>query len=234
MLTTEKKAPAEKSKSSSGEAAVIKEEFKEFILGKDHPCVMAQTVFTMDKVDLHVYEDFGSRTAAANIIEDIKVYLSTYDFESNDFLTFMAVFKGPKKYSEEEFEQLLWQQLQQIHELDEQPWDQEVSKDPEDQKFSFSIAGKAFYIVGLHPGSSRIARQSPYPTLTFNLHWQFEKLRQMGTYDIVRNKIRERDRELQGDNNPMLEDFGKRSEARQYSGRKVGEEWKCPFLSGKM
>jgi FPC/CPF motif-containing protein YcgG len=31
----------------------------------------------------------------------------------------------------------------------------------------------------------------------------------------------------------MLEDFGENSEARQYSGRKVGEEWKCPFLHGK-
>ena len=104
-----------------------------------------------------------------------------------------------------------------------------MSDDPKDENFSFSIAGKAFYVVGLHPNSSRKARQSPYTTLTFNLHWQFEKLREMGTYQKVRDRIRDRDVALQGSINPMLEDFGNNSEAKQYSGRKVDKEWKCPF-----
>ncbi len=145
----------------------------------------------------------------------------------------MVGFKGRQDYSEEEFEKVLWQQLQYLHEEDDQPWDEAVSPDPESKNFSFSLGGKAFYIVGLHPNSSRKARQAPYPAIAFNLHWQFEKLREMNTYHTVRDKIRERDIELQGEINPMLEDFGESSEARQYSGRKVGEEWKCPFLHSK-
>lgn len=210
-----------------------KKEYDDFILGKDHPCLMAQTVFTMDQVDYHEYENFGSRETAQIILKDLKQYIKNYDFESNDFLTFLAVFKGQQNFSEEEFEKLLWQQLQYLHEEDDSPWDESVKPDPEDPDFSFSLGGKAFYIVGMHPNSSRKARQAPYPTLTFNLHWQFEKLREMNTYQTVRDKIRERDIELQGDMNPMLEDFGERSEARQYSGRKVGDEWKCPFLHKK-
>jgi uncharacterized protein len=58
-------------------------------------------------------------------------------------------------------------------------------------------------------------------------------LREMGSYHTVRDKIRDRDTQLQGNINPMLEDFGESSEAKQYSGRKVGEEWKCPFLNSK-
>ncbi len=227
--TTKSKKQPQKDNSE----ALIKSQLDQFIIEDDHPCVMAQTVFSMDKVDLHVYENFGSKNTAHKILKDIKNYLSKYDFESNDFYTFLATFPERKNYTEEQFEELLWKQLQFIHEVDEKPWDPSVSNDPEDKKFSFSILGKAFYMVGLHPNSSRKARQSPVPTLAFNLHWQFEKLREMGSYQTVRDKIRERDRELQGDNNPMLEDFGERSEARQYSGRKVGEEWKCPFLSGK-
>jgi len=65
----------------------------------------------------------------------------------------------------------------------------------------------------------------------FNLHWQFEKLREMGVYHKVRDKIRKRDTALQGNINPMLADFGDSSEAKQYSGRKVGGKWKCPFHS---
>ena len=48
----------------------------------------------------------------------------------------------------------------------------------------------------MHPKSSRMARQAPFPTLVFNLHWQFEKLRELGTYKRVRNAIRKRDKSL--------------------------------------
>ena len=218
-------------KKNSGKTTYKK--FRDFIIKNDHPCIMAQTVFSMDKVEIHNYENFGSLETAQRILNDLKQYLENYDFTSNDFYTFIAAFPEKKNYSEEQFEKLLWKQLQALHQVDDQDWDPEVSKDPESKDFSFSIAGKAFYMVGLHPNSSRKARQSPYPALTFNLHWQFEKLREMGAYQNVRDKIRERDIELQGSINPMLEDFGERSEARQYSGRKVGEEWKCPFLHGK-
>ena len=211
-----------------------KSQFKKFILDEDHPCIMAQTVFSMDKVDFHVYEDFGSKITAGMILKDLRNYLLNYDFESRDFFTFIAAFKGRKDYTEKQFEELLWKQLNFLHELDDQPWDPTVSRDAKDQNFSFSLGGKAFYMVGLHPNSSRKARQTPFPAIAFNLHWQFEKLREMGAYNTVRDKIRERDKELQGSINPMLEDFGESSEAMQYSGRKVGDEWKCPFLSGKM
>ncbi|MGI0105226.1 guanitoxin biosynthesis heme-dependent pre-guanitoxin N-hydroxylase GntA [Salinimicrobium sp. WS361] len=215
------------------EVSSAKSQFEDFILGNNHPCVMAQTVFSMDKVDFHEYDNFGSKETAKAILTDLKKYIAAYDFESNDFLTFLVGFKGKQHYSEEEFEKVLWQQLQYLHEEDDMPWDKEVSQDPAHKSFSFSLGGRAFYIVGLHPNSSRKARQAPYPAIAFNLHWQFEKLREMNTYHTVRDKIRERDIELQGEINPMLEDFGERSEARQYSGRKVGEEWKCPFLHGK-
>lgn len=207
--------------------------FKDFVLTKGHPCIMAQTVFGQDHLDLHTYNEFPSRKTAKLIYKDLKKYIENYDFESNEFYTFLAVFKEQDSFSEIQFENALWEQLEFLHDIDNEAWDPSVSKDPDDNNFSFSIAGKAFYMVGMHPNSSRKARQTPYPAMAFNLHWQFEKLREMGAYNNVRDKIRERDIELQGDINPMLQDFGENSEARQYSGRKVGEEWKCPFLHGK-
>lgn len=203
--------------------------FEDFVVGKDHPCVMAQSVFIQKKDEFHVYKNFGSVDTAKQILADLKSYLENYDFESNDFYSFIAAFEGEEQMDEKQFEEKLWQQLQNIHQMDEVEWDAEVSNNPEDDNFSFSILGKAFYLVGMHPGSSRMARQAPFPVMVFNLHWQFEKLRQMGAYTNVRDKIRERDSELQGSINPMLKDFGAESEASQYSGRAVGEEWKCPF-----
>jgi FPC/CPF motif-containing protein YcgG len=51
----------------------------------------------------------------------------------------------------------------------------------------------------------------------------------MGTFEQVRDKIRARDEALQGEVNPVVKDHGEESEAKQYSGRKVEDNWKCPF-----
>ncbi|MGD6716525.1 YqcI/YcgG family protein, partial [Xanthomonas citri pv. citri] len=67
------------------------------------------------------------------------------------------------------------------------------------------------------------------PVLVFNLHAQFERLRAEGRYEKLRASILERDEALAGSLNPMLARHGETSEARQYSGRVVGEEWRCPM-----
>ncbi|HKL35114.1 MAG TPA: guanitoxin biosynthesis heme-dependent pre-guanitoxin N-hydroxylase GntA [Salegentibacter sp.] len=231
MISSGVKPKVKKRKVDADEA--IELAFKDFVIAHDHPCMMAQTVVEQDHLDLHTYDEFPSRKTAKKIYKDLQKYVENYDFESNEFYTFMAAFKGQESFSETQFETALWKQLEFLHNIDNENWDPNVSNDPENKNFSFSIAGRAFYIVGMHPDSSRKARQSPYPSIAFNLHWQFEKLREMGAYHNVRDKIRERDTALQGNINPMLEDFGENSEARQYSGREVGEEWKCPFHGKK-
>lgn len=220
-------------KITSDKRQKIIQEFHQFIIEKEHPCIMANTVFSMKDYDLKTYENFGSKATAKQLLIALKEYLGAYDFKTNEFKTFIAVFPKAEIISEKEFENLLWRQLQNIHEQDSEPWDKGVSKNPDEDNFSFSIGGYAFYIVGMHPKSSRIARQASYPCLVFNLHLQFEKLREMGVYKKIRDKIRARDFELQGSINPVLEDFGENSEARQYSGRNVEKNWKCPFHAKK-
>ncbi|UAB85613.1 YqcI/YcgG family protein [Zunongwangia sp. SCSIO 43204] len=190
---------------------------------------MAKTVFTMDDVYLKTYKNLANVGETTKLYQDLKSYLEDYDFESNGFKTFIAVFPNSPEFTEIQFEEHMWEQLIQLNSIDEYDWDPQVQSDPTNENFSFSIAGKSFYIVGLHPNSSRLARRSPFTAIAFNLHWQFEKLREMGTFIRVRNTIRKRDRKLQGKINPMLEDFGANSEAKQYSGREVSEHWECPF-----
>lgn len=207
----------------------IEEEFQDFIINQQHPCIMANTVFATNNYELHIHEKLGTKSTASKLLKELEEYVANYNFSDNKFQTFIAVFPEEEIVSEIEFENMLWRQLQFIHEKDGTPWDKRVSSDPENNNFSFSIGGRAFYVVGMHTKSSRKARRAPYVTLVFNLHWQFEKLREMGVYHKVRDKIRARDEALQGNINPVLEDFGESSEARQYSGRNVGEKWKCPF-----
>ena len=83
-----------------------------------------------------------------------------------------------------------------------------VAADPDNPHFAFSVAGTAFFVVGLHPNASRVARRAPVPTLVFNLHEQFERMRSDGRYQRMRDTIRRRDTELQGFLNPMVSDHG--------------------------
>jgi FPC/CPF motif-containing protein YcgG len=124
--------------------------------------------------------------------------------------------------------------LTALHAIDRRDflWDPNVDSDPDSPHFSLSIGGKGFFVVGLHPRASRAARRFKYPTLVFNLHAQFERLRDEGRYELIRTKVLERDVALQGSPNPMLTRHGEESAAREYSGRAVGSDWKCPFGHG--
>ena len=209
----------------------LRAHFREFVLDDNHPCVMAQTIFRDDEANIKQYSALKCPISAQRLLDDLGEYVANYNPSDPGFQTFMAVFAHEVVLDELAYEEGLWCLLQTLHNLDTAPWDPEVSNDPSSENFSLSLHGRAFYVVGLHPGSSRRARRAPYATVVFNLHDQFERLRSMGAYHRVRDRIRKRDKRLQGTVNPMLSDFGSRSEARQYSGRAVDEQWKCPFLA---
>ena len=135
----------------------------------------------------------------------------------------VALFGGAIE-SEDAFHDKLWAQLQSLHDLDRahHSWAEGVSSDPASSQFSFSVAGRAFFVVGLHPKSSRLARRAPCPALVFNFHNQFEALRAAGRYDKLQAAIRLRDVALQDSINPVLARFGEGSEALQYSGKASG------------
>jgi uncharacterized protein len=89
------------------------------------------------------------------------------------------------------------------------------------------------FVIGMHPKASRLARTARYPTMVFNLHEQFERLRARGKFETMKQIIRAREMAFQGSINPMLKNFGESSEASQYSGRPVSGNWPCPFHAHK-
>ena len=147
------------------------------------------------------------------------------------YTSFVVVFSDHEPMDETSFEKHLWARLQGIHNHDSAPWDPRVSSDPAALDFSYSVGGQGFYVIGLHPGASRPARRFNRAAIVFNLHQQFETLRQDGQYERMRDVIRERDAAYSGSTNPMLADFGAVPEARQYSGRVTPDAWRCPFQS---
>ncbi|WP_101927272.1 MULTISPECIES: guanitoxin biosynthesis heme-dependent pre-guanitoxin N-hydroxylase GntA [Luteimonas] len=215
--------------------AHLPELFFEKIRAADWPCVGSKAALAKDALEPHVFGRMGDRINDAPLLEGLARFARKIEQEPDDSKTvhsFVAIFEGPRDTDESRFEAMLWSQLQRLHDLDIKGgtrWAPDVSRDPDDPHFSLSLAGHAFFVIGLHPGASRIARQFDTPVLVFNSHQQFEKLREDGRYQKMQVATRERDIALQGSINPNLADFGAAAETRQYSGRKTGADWVCPF-----
>lgn len=196
-----------------------------------HPCVGARSALTRDTITVRRYADLRDAADDACILADLTEFVAGYRRTRQLFSSFVMEFAAPDAPSEAAFEDALWQRLGALSQLDRQttPWDARVGSDPAALDFSFSLRGEAFFVIGLHPNASRASRRYRMPALVMNLHDQFERLRGDGRYDRMREVIRERDTQFCGSPNPMVRNFGDLSEARQYSGRSVEADWRCPF-----
>ncbi|CAN5450525.1 guanitoxin biosynthesis heme-dependent pre-guanitoxin N-hydroxylase GntA [soil metagenome] len=204
--------------------------FRAFVDDPRFPCLAGKGVVRASGYSTGVYDALGSRHSTVTLANDLAHFVDSAVEDETRLHAFVAVFSSSTYEDERGFERDLWNQLQLLSDQDpDSEWDASVSNDPDDPDFAFSFRGRALFVVGLHPGSSRIARQFRWPALVFNPHLQFERLRATGRFDRLRSAVREREIAIQGSLNANLADFGERSEARQYSGRATEADWKCPF-----
>ncbi len=203
----------------------------EMVAHPEYPCLGARSVFRRGAVTPVVLDDLTDTRPGGSLDElgrRLRAFAADADAEG-DLVSFVACFRGPRPAGEQVFEERLWAALRHLHEQDAAQWPGAVAADPVDPHFAFSHGGTPFFVVGLHPDASRIARRAPVATLVFNLHEQFERLREDGRFARMRDTIRRRDTDLQGAPNPMVADHGEASEARQYSGRAVPAGWTPDF-----
>lgn len=212
-------------------SAVSRRAVSNYISDASFPCVGAKSALNKDRVRFVPAGILGSEDAARALVHGLHAFSEEFASPGTAPVSFIAMF-DPVALDELTFERLLWRQLADMHAYDVSlgsSWDDSVSSDPTRNEFSFSIGGRAFFVVGLHPGASRMARRTPVPCIVFNFHNQFESLKSSGKYTGMQDAIRTRDTALQGSVNPVLARFGESSEAIQYSGRAAGSSWKCPF-----
>jgi FPC/CPF motif-containing protein YcgG len=211
----------------------IIEEYLDFIRDKDFPCIAAKAAVAENQIKIFVADHLAYTKDDVEILNFLYCFVDEYRAAEKTYHSAVIIFKEPEECSEEMFSNLLWKKLQSISNLDaaKYAWDRRVEQDVASPAFSFSIKEEAFYVIGLHVNSSRKSRQFKYPSLVFNPHDQFEKLRASNKYTAMKDAVRKRDVKLSGSVNPMLADFGKSSEVFQYSGLRYDSNWKCPFAA---
>lgn len=204
--------------------------FEAYVRDPTFPCVGARSALNRGRMEFGLYSALGDEGAARMLCDDLADFSSRYETPGADPVSFVAMFDQTVT-DEAAFTSGLWRHLQALHDVDGQQhaWDPTVSSDPQSSAFSFSVSGRAFFVVGLSPASSRLARRAPFPCLVFNFHDQFETLKESGRYGSLQKVIRNRDIALQGSINQSLTTFGDASEARQYAGNLTPSDWVCPF-----
>jgi uncharacterized protein len=209
----------------------IIEQYKEYIAHKAFPCVAARAALTRQQIKYLVVEHMACPKDDAKMLAFLYSFVEEYRQSEELFHSAVILFKGPELPDENLFDMLLWQRLQSLADLDarQHPYDIRVAPDPTAANFSFSLKEEAFFVIGLHPGSSRPARRFSFPALVFNPHAQFEQMRETEGYAKMQNIVRKRDLAYAGSINPMLTDYGTASEVYQYSGRQYDNTWTCPL-----
>lgn len=206
------------------------QDFYAHIAGENFSCVGAKAALRGEIFRFGFYREMNAPESNRGLAQDLRSFAAEQKDAGSNYASFAAIFDASVFDNEKHWEIALWKQIENLHLLDgDSIWDPAVSSDPEDVDFSFSFAGTGFFIVGLHPHSSRLARRFSRAAMVFNPHAQFDRLREIDQYERLQKTIRARELKIQGSLNPNLSDFGAASEARQYSGRALEENWKCPF-----
>lgn len=184
-------------------------EIKRLLQHKNYPCLAALQSYHRKDYWLKAYENFGEHDQRPELREDLLNYLDEYKKSSSPYFTFWAVFKDVNNLDEDQFEINMWRELSSLKSIDSHQFDGNpaFSDDPSSKNFCFSIGGHAFFVVGLHPASSRLSRRFPWPALVFNTYEQFDSVSP----------------------NPMVGLYADLWESVQFSGKKNEPGWRYPF-----
>ena len=228
----------------SDEVTFLHDQFASLVSG-EFPCIGAHAAFHEGTYRLGVYDRLASIESVAGMGRDLRRFveeqtqfasLREYLHEGEafgQFTSFVAVFRQPVPASEDEFEDLLWQHLQLLHDHDEPVWDPSRSATPGDPEFAYSFAGRAFFVVGFNPHASELPRRFGYCALAFNAEYQIARLHREGRFLAFANAVRRRYVQLAGRLNPSVpaDVESVQDETRVYSGvpHPEGEGWRCPL-----
>jgi len=209
----------------------IIDEFQAHVKQKGFPCIAAHDAVTKSTLRYYVAEHMACPKDDREILRFIYEFVDEFRKTEGGYHSVAILFRDPVEITEDIFEKLIWQRLQALSDLDAEQYkyDARVDQSVSSPHFSFSLKEEAFYVIGLHSANQREARRFKYPTLIFNPHAQFERLRESGQYGKMQSIVRQRDKTYSGSVNPMLADFGDSSEVFQYSGRTYPTDWKCPL-----
>ncbi|EHR9219889.1 YqcI/YcgG family protein, partial [Escherichia coli] len=169
-------------------SAPLVNDFNHFIESKSFCCIGARKAKSQNNL-FHQKSRYPEEDLTH--VYDFLESFALDKIKGKDFYSAIVFFTQKSITSEKDFEFFLWEILTNLNNTDKNKykWANGYSKNTNDKNFSFSIAGEAFFVVGLHPMAHRISRRFNTPTLVFNHHAMFDKLKSNDTFDRYKMAI---------------------------------------------
>ena len=99
-------------------AETVHQSFRAHVLDQEFPCVGGKSAVVNDTYRFGLYPEMNTRAATAGLAHDLWEYERERPGFATDYATYVASFAGPVARDERAWEQMLWSQLQSLHELD--------------------------------------------------------------------------------------------------------------------
>ncbi|MFE1776737.1 guanitoxin biosynthesis heme-dependent pre-guanitoxin N-hydroxylase GntA [Streptomyces sp. NPDC059008] len=213
--------------------AAVRTELERFLQTPEFSCLGARAALKRGTITHRHYRRMGEPASARDNHRDLVAYVEEVRPQLSDqsFRTFVATFDEPGTVDELVYEGLIWQHLQLMHDIDSRTYglDAGASSDPDRANFGFHTGGHAFFVVGMHPGSSRASRRFSASAIAFNSLAQFMLLGEK--FYSMQDAIRRREERRNGSVNPSFTVYEYAQPARHFSGRFTEADWKCPYVA---
>lgn len=192
-----------------------------------YPCVPGVQGFLNDTLRFGFAKDPRSDSAS----EQLGIILKTYGSiarETGKYASLVVFFDSRTLHDEgcdvNQYEEVFWDLLNNVHQLDEEPWPEDIPKDPHHHEWEFCFNGEPYFAFCATPSHSvRKSRKFPYFMVAFQPRWVFDEINDSTTFgQKLKKAIRKR--LVKYDGIPPHPDL-------KWYGNKDNHEWKQYYLS---
>jgi uncharacterized protein len=202
------------------------------------PCIPATIGFRLNQIRY----GYAGDPREASTKEEVAGMLREYALESKKigpYTSLIIFYETPQPvidtYSVEGFEQLFWQQLNDLAEMDEREWPQHIPVDPHSPIWEFCFNGEPYFMYCASPShQNRKSRHFDYFMLAITPRWVLNEFNKSEIYAAkIKSQVRKRLRHYDSIGiHPDLNAYGNddNNEWRQYFLRDDDTSLsKCPF-----
>lgn len=193
---------------------------------KPFPCIPATLGHSLN----HLRYGFVGNPKVSSSSEGLARLLKKFTQNSRKFgkYTSLIVFYETTRniidnMKEPDYENLFWQQLNQLTNLDNKKWPRHIPTDPHNPRWEFCFHGEQYFVYCATPShKNRMSRHFPYFMLAITPRWVLEEFH---TDPAIASKIKSKIRERLNN----YDSIGAHSELKSY-GNEDNYEWKQYFL----
>ncbi|KGP91599.1 hypothetical protein N780_18345 [Pontibacillus chungwhensis BH030062] len=219
-------------------------DFSSMLLNEEspYPCVPGKQGFVGDMLRFGFVKDITSKESATHIANLLKEY-GTISRETGMYASLVILSDSRdlqrNETTIEEYEEIFWTLLSDVHKVDETPWPEGIPKDPHHTAWEFCFDGEPYFAFCATPAHTfRKSRHSSYFLLAFQPRWVFDQINASTTLGqklkkVIRKRLVDYD---EMDAHPSLMWYGQEEnyEWKQYFLRDDDTTpSKCPFMRMK-